>query len=260
MSDNSTAKGGLFGFMSNLFSSQESEEHNQDVVQEERDQETNNEEEVKKMYCDKCGIEMEPGAAECRNCGAPTISINPEPMAADAINAFSFQDVAQDVAVEAAPDCAQAPECEVSLEVEAEPACEAAVAPCEEKEQFNYAEKTEKKAKLGQEIEELGARVQPCLDEIAKLSTDANASEYTDSLNSIEVALADARVVELALQEKIAEFESIIINPCCEEGFVCADKYCGTCGEYLGGIGWLCTCHILNKEANAYCRGCGAAA
>ncbi|MCL2571897.1 MAG: hypothetical protein FWE11_05795 [Defluviitaleaceae bacterium] len=312
----STAKSGLFGFILNLFSSQESKKTDVSWLTELK---APRKSEVKAMYCDQCGFELGYGKLICTQCGRqlPNTNIesgmvrNYETMPESAYDSIpdSTPNTTQETGDEPTPEEDMAPTYEQyedeetfesqeqyeepdsreSQEQYEEPKSYESQEQCEESEscdcqeqseelepnecqeqcpeeaprtpeELNYAQKKEKKAILGHEIEELRHRIQPCLDDIARLSNCASADSYSLSLNDINEALERAREVECALHEKTTEYESIIINPCCEHGFHNADKYCGTCGEYLGGMGWRCSCcQILNKDENHFCRGCGYA-
>ena len=229
--------------------------------------------EVKAMYCDKCGYQLEQGSTTCNWCNpkeanneaannVEVASYDPAPITGDGCDTPDTTTI--DVPVQDHPEsepnpCTEAAPCEeppAPCQEPCEPTCESECEPCEP--QLNYAEKKAKKARLALEIEELRRQVQPCLDELTRLTSCASAEEYSSSLNSIDEALDQARKIECALQSTITEYDGIIVNSCCEHGWGSADKYCGICGEYLGGIGWLCpSCTTLNKDDNGFCRGCG---
>ena len=272
----STARGGLFGFLLSLFSGQESKPREISWLTEAKIRE------VSAMYCDQCGFELGYETSTCTNCGrqmpnpeqesgmvrnydaTPEPVSNPEPTYAQETSYTPAEENNNPEPVqeprEEQPCCEEPPPQEEPPQPEeSNEACKCpAEAPKEEP--LNYAQKKEKKAILWHEIEELRHRVQPSLDELARLSHCASADNYTASLDSIKNALDYAREVECALQAKTKEYDSIIINPCCEHGFHNADKYCGTCGEYLGGMGWRCgDCQTVNKGDNHFCRGCGSA-
>jgi len=290
----STAKGGLFGFLFNLFSSQESDETSVSWLTELKEP---REKEVKSMYCDQCGFELGYGVSTCTKCGRKMADIEsgmirnyetmPEPTCNSATESEPYtaqeadgepaheedttpiyqQHEDNEITESQEPDeeqeLSQSQEPDESQESHEEPEHCDCHEPCPPEEapvaeELNYAQKKDKKAILGHEIEELRHRIQPCLDEIARFSNSASADRYSLSLDSINEALERAREVEGTLHVKTAEYENIIINPCCEHGFHNADKYCGTCGEYLGGMGWRCSCcQTLNKDNNHFCRGCG---
>ncbi|MCL2527655.1 MAG: hypothetical protein FWE42_04470 [Defluviitaleaceae bacterium] len=295
----SAVKGGLFGFLLNLFSGQESKTNEVSWLTETKQRE------VKKMYCDQCGFELGYETSTCTQCGRQMPNAESDSGIDLGIDSGMVRnyDAMPEQAYDATPEPTPTPDSEPVLapqeaewnppleeyseteqnelpEEQTEEPCTGGEGeePCAQQEPepnecqnqdqcpeespkqepLNYAQKKDKKAILGQEIEELKHRVQPCLDEIARLSNYASADSYSASLDSIRSALDHAKDVECALREKTVEYESIIINPCCEHGFHNADKYCGTCGEYLGGVGWYCSsCQILNKGDNHFCRGCG---
>ena len=126
---------------------------------------------------------------------------------------------------------------------------------------MSLVERKERKEILGQEIADLKACIQPLLDEMSAIVSGANTDYYADPLARMEEKIAEFKELDAQLQERIAEYESIRVNECCEAGFTQADKFCYTCGDYIGELGWLCTaCPTHNKGCSMFCRGCGKGA
>jgi len=126
---------------------------------------------------------------------------------------------------------------------------------------MSLVERKERKEILGQEIADLKACIQPLLDEMGAIVSGANTDYYADPLARMEEKIAEFKELDAKLQERIAEYDGIRVNECCEAGFTEADKFCYTCGDYIGELGWLCTtCPTHNKANSMYCRGCGMAA
>jgi len=125
---------------------------------------------------------------------------------------------------------------------------------------LNYMEKKARKLILEQEIAALKCCIQPLLDEIASLASQADCDAYEPSIDSIAAKIGEARAVDAQIKAKEEEYRNLIVNPCCEQGFYDADRYCGVCGEGVGETGWQCNaCPSRNKDSNNYCRGCGQA-
>jgi len=233
-----------------------------------------------KMYCSNCNYPLESTAEQCPNCA------NPVAMPAEDI-ANNYQEEAPgqenehtgEYAEEGSPeqpaneyasvnDASEGEE-PVYAEMEASDvetsdgeasegdATEPAQVPSSN---LNYMEKKARKLILEQEIAALKCCIQPLLDEIASLASQADSEAYEPSIDSIAAKVGEARAVDAEIKAKEEEYRNLIVNPCCEQGFYDADRFCGVCGEGLGETGWLCTnCQTRNKDSNNYCRGCGSA-